>query len=150
LEYIRCYMEIQSIRLGDKIDFNIDVSDTILNYYILKLTLQPFVENAVLHGLHGVQRGKIMISAIETTDGVLFIVSDNGQGMREDWKDHKQRETGGYGIRNVQERIDAYFSNKYGIRFESELGKGTEVCILLPKIENSHKWRDQNVEGGNH
>lgn len=149
LEHIRCYMELQKIRLGNKFDYIVDVPETIMNCYILKLTLQPFVENAVMHGLHGVQHGNILIRARETAEGILFTITDNGKGMNEEWQNQKRRKTGGYGIRNVKERMDAYYSDKYGIRIESEPGKGTGVCILQPKIENSNHWREQYVESGN-
>jgi two-component system sensor histidine kinase YesM len=150
LEHMECYMEMQKIRLGNHIEFDIHVPETLMNVYILKLTLQPFVENAVIHGLHGLKDGKITIRAVETTKGILFTVSDNGHGMREGWQQQSNRMMGGYGIRNVKERIDAYFYGKYGIEIQSQLGNGTTVCILLPKIENLDQWRNQNVESRNH
>jgi two-component system sensor histidine kinase YesM len=149
LEHIHCYMELQKIRFGNKFDYLVEVPDAIMNGYILKLTLQPFVENAVMHGLHGVQQGRILIRAVETDEGILFTITDNGIGMKEAWQSQKPRKTGGYGIRNVKERMDAYYSDKYGISIESEPGKGTRICILQPKIENSNYWREQYVESGN-
>ncbi|MBP1966437.1 cache domain-containing sensor histidine kinase [Paenibacillus aceris] len=149
LEHIHCYMELQRIRLGNKFDYVVEVPEAILNGYILKLTLQPFVENAVMHGLHGVQQGRIVIRAVESAEGILFTITDNGKGMKEAWENQKRRKTGGYGIRNVKERMDAYYSGTYGIHIKSEPGQGTEVCIRQPRIENSNHWREQYVESGN-
>jgi|GEM_PF-372081 len=149
LEHIHCYLELQRIRLGHKFDYKVDVPDTLKQGYILKLTLQPFVENAIMHGLHGVQHGKIHIQAVETAEGILFTIMDNGKGMKDEWQSQPRRKTGGYGIRNVKERMDAYYSEQYGIRIKSEPGQGTEVSILQPRIKNSNHWREQYVESGN-
>ena len=150
LEYVRCYMELQCIRLGDQIEYSVEVSETLKELYILKLTLQPFVENAVIHGLQYKESGSIRIRAEETLDGILFTVADDGGGMQENWQSRSERKTGGYGIQNVQDRLHSYFDAPYGIHFESEAGKGTKVYILQPKISNSEEWRNRNVENGNY
>ena len=150
LEHIRCYLEVQQIRLGDSVTCEIDMPESLLSLYILKLTLQPFIENAVMHGRSGAERVHIRIHGTETAAGILITIADDGSGMNEDWRKRKPRKTGGYGIRNVKERIDAYFNGPYGIRIRSEPGRGTQVSILLPKIENLHQWRGQHVESGDH
>ncbi len=149
LDYVRCYIELQQIRFGGQIEFSIEVPQSMEHFYILKLTLQPFVENAVIHGLQEREHLNVRILAEETPEGLLFTVADDGMGMEEGWQSKSERKTGGYGIRNVQERLDAYFRAPYGIRFESEAGKGTTAAILQPRISNLTEWRDQHVENGN-
>ena len=150
LQHIDCYIEIQKIRLGEEVLFNLDVPDGVKRFYVPKLTLQPFVENAIIHGLHGRNRGMIRIQVEETDETLIITVSDNGVGMRRERKNSNNRTAGGYGIRNVKERLEAYFGSDYAIDMASEENQGTRVTIRLPKIENKQQLEDVHVESRNH
>lgn len=143
LKHVRSYLEIQQLRYEDIMEFSIDVPEDIQKYYILKITLQPLVENALYHGLK-MQRtkGRIKIAAVDDEDHVYLTVEDTGIGMSpeqveslnlEMQKDHWENRTSGFGIVNVNQRIKLHFGNDYGLIFESEPGSGTKVIIVVPK-----------------
>lgn len=143
-EYIESYLKIQNIRLKGKVLFELDIADSLLHTYIPKLTLQPFLENAVRHGFHGRQSGVVNIRGEEKDGGVLFTIADNGTGMPPRYKQPRLK-TGGYGIRNVKERIAAYFGPRYGVDIVSKAGQGTSVIIFIPKIVRLEDWRVDDV-----
>jgi two-component system sensor histidine kinase YesM len=152
LLHIECYLEIQRLKWGDALRYRIDGGERFANAYIPKLTLQPFVENAVLHGLHGRREGSIHIGLEDTGEILTIRITDDGVGLPPDWQASKRRKTGGYGIRNVMERIEAYFGFPYGIRMAAlPEGKGTEVMIRIPiLIERPSGYRNQEDRGENH
>ncbi len=138
LLHMECYMQIQQIRLGEQFALRVDVPESIQDLYIPKLTLQPFIENAIMHGFHGKKEGLIEVCAEITKDAVVvFRITDNGIGLRDDWQQPKKRKTGGYGIRNVRERIDIYFGGGYGLELKPNTdGPGTTVLIRIPVLNN--------------
>jgi two-component system sensor histidine kinase YesM len=144
VEHIRSYLIIQKIRYRDILDFEIKVSEEILDYKILKLTLQPIVENALYHGVKNKRSGgTITIKGILDTDkSILFEIGDNGIGIEEDKLQKIQRELkndsaeaiitdSGFGLANVQKRIRLYYGKQYGLSIESEYGSGTIVLIKV-------------------
>nr|WP_252198144.1 sensor histidine kinase [Clostridium sp. MCC353] len=127
LEYVKKYMQIQNMRYKDRFETVFSVRDQAEDYYILKFLIQPFVENAVYHGLEPkIGEGKVEVSC--WLDGALYIsVKDNGVGA----EDCRQIENG-YGINNVKERIRLFYGENYGISIKSKKGEGTEVVIRIP------------------
>jgi two-component system sensor histidine kinase YesM len=111
---------------------------------MLKLVLQPIVENAIYHGVKWKRTGgDVVISGREEQDDVVLVVSDNGIGIpparlealrRMLENGHREADTEGFGIKNVDERIKIYFGNRYGIRIDSTEGVGTVVRIVVPKL----------------
>lgn len=141
IEHIRNYLIIQKMRYKDKFDYNIEVDEEVLAYKTLKLILQPFVENALYHGIeYMVDEGHIHISAGKIKDNIVFQVRDNGVGMSEETLKNimngsvKSEKGSGVGLRNVHERIQLYFGQEYGVKVESELEEGTVVKITIPAI----------------
>jgi len=140
VEHITNYLTIQQMRYRDKLAFHIDVAPSILNYLTLKILLQPLVENAIYHGIKnkfGV--GIITIRGHEYQDDVLFEVIDNGVGMDDKTiarilSNQATTERRGMGVANVNERIQLFFGNKFGLNYTSELDVGTTVSIRIPKI----------------
>lgn len=144
VEHIRSYLKILKMRYRDILEYEINFSEDILCYNIIKLTLQPVVENAIYHGIKNKRApGLITISGKVTDDKMLLLeVVDNGLGMTEE----RLREviedvndsftdvlkTSGYGLKNVNQRIKLYYGKQYGLRIESEYTKGTKVSILVP------------------
>jgi two-component system sensor histidine kinase YesM len=142
IDHVKTYIDIQQMRFGDKIKVNYDVSNDMLEIPLLKLTLQPIVENAIYHGLevtdHG---GTIVIEVRKMKEKLKITISDNGAGMTADKlseiKARLEGKTKGesIGIINVHERIKLYFGDEYGIEVDSDLGKGTTVIIYFPLLE---------------
>ncbi|MBU7319136.1 cache domain-containing sensor histidine kinase [Paenibacillus oleatilyticus] len=142
IEHIRSYLLIQKMRYKEKLDYRIDVSQDIMACKTIKILLQPFVENAIYHGIKNKPGcGLITIAGSEKDGKIVFTIEDNGLGMTPDQLRHilvpkKGTERGtGVGIANVHERIQLYFGTSYGVSFESEPEKGTRVTLTIPKSE---------------
>lgn len=142
ISHIRSYLKIQRFRYRDILEYEINVPEEFYVYSILKLTLQPLIENALYHGIKNKRGvGKITISA-ETADGdLIFLVADNGIGMKEEQlgrlihkvkdKRNNVQESGGFGLANVEERIRLNYGEEYGLDFKSCYGIGTEVMVKI-------------------
>jgi two-component system sensor histidine kinase YesM len=143
--HVQSYLIIQKIRYEDKLDYEIQFDENILNYKVIKLILQPLVENAIYHGIKEKRgSGKIIITASIEEDMLLFNVSDNGKGMEEEVlnKINKMLVGGsenkneiGYGIFNVNERIRIMYGEEYGLKYKSIYGEGTIVELRHPIIK---------------
>lgn len=137
IEHVHNYLKIQKMRYGSKFDYSIDVDPVMYDEEIIKLILQPIVENAIYHGIKYKEgTGKIDIVG-EIINGLMkFAVRDDGIGMRQDMVSsllvENQKSKHGVGLNNVNERIKLYYGSKYGIRVNSEEGVGTVVYITLP------------------
>lgn len=140
--YIRSYLEIQKFRYQDILEYEINIDPSIHHYPILKLTLQPLVENALYHGIKNKRgKGKISVVGKLINDMIYLEVNDNGKGMtkeelffvRKRVKGHMEDDLqGGFGLANVDERIRLNYGAEYGLEFDSIEGEGTKVWILLP------------------
>ncbi len=136
LELLSCYLEIQQIRWGEGLEFEIDADESCRQAWIPKLTLQPFVENAVLHGLHGKLTGTIRIRCVAEAKMLEFTIEDDGSGVPENGVLPSSRKRGGYGVKNVKERLDAYFGAPYGVVIKPRPEGGTVVTVTLPRIDH--------------
>ncbi len=148
-KHVENYLYIQKMRYK-KIDYRIEFDPRIEQWYVPIMLLQPLVENAIQHGLRGRQqdglceiRGLLENEAGKAgSDGpgeerLCFIVKDNGIGMTREQIEQigsKILKKGDFGIRNVQERIQLRYGERYGLTILSEIGKGVEVQVRLPKI----------------
>lgn len=142
IEHLKSYMEIQQIRY-DQITYELSIDERLMDINIMKLTLQPLIENAISHGLFSARRGHIRVKgrwAADTKEDVIFTIRDNGSGisMEELDKLNHALKTGdwsslpsSYGIKNVHQRIQLYCGPSYGLRYESELDKGTVVIVRI-------------------
>ncbi len=145
LEHVRSYLIIQKARYEEKFDFTVHTQEGVLSCMVLKLTLQPLVENAIYHGVKERRgHGAIGVEAL-LRDGMLVLrVTDNGVGMSPEklaevralLSASRPRGEGpsGYGVHNVHERIQLSFGSRYGLRFESILDRGTTVEVLHPLV----------------
>ncbi|MGG1517643.1 sensor histidine kinase [Paenibacillus oryzisoli] len=141
LAQIENYLTIQHIRYRNKFTYAIDVEEELLNCRILKIVLQPLVENAIYHGMkHLPETGHIQITGRKRDDVIELTVSDNGVGMSEEQlkalklKAHSPSDGKGFGLHNVNHRIQLYFGEKYGLQFESELEEGTTITMTIPAL----------------
>ena len=141
VEHVKSYLQIQKFRYKNQFQYSFDVQESCLHYYCNKITLQPIIENAIYHGLNRmIDEGFIEIKIFEDGGDVVFTVEDNGVGMTKEQCEsilHKEvkGQTGGIGIKNVNDRVKIYFGEQYGMKIESELDEGTKVSIRMPKLE---------------
>lgn len=141
IEYTRSYLIIQKMRYRDQLEFEIEVDDDIMSRPIVKLVIQPLVENAIYHGIKYLEgKGMIWINGGRTGDKIVISISDNGVGMDEGTlagilekkpKD-KDRKSNGVGVYNVHNRLQLYYGKEYGLSFESAVGIGTNVTVKIP------------------
>ncbi|MBP3361668.1 MAG: histidine kinase [Clostridia bacterium] len=142
-EHVKKYAQLESYRFPDLFDIHFDISENILNMGVPKIILQPIVENCIRHGFKNIHyRGIILITGMLSESGdIIFTVKDNGVGipdLRENEIPVSQKNLGGYGLYNVNERLKLYWGSDYGIKLESEPGKGTVVILRVKPqpIEN--------------
>ena len=131
---IVAYMDIQSMRYRDIVDFELQIDEEILSIQTLKLSLQPIVENAIYHGIKQRGRGKITIHGYRDGDCAVLQVIDNGVGMSKEKLQQVRtfNKDTCYGLFNVDERLRLYFGERYGLRIESTQDVGTQVFLTLP------------------
>lgn len=145
IRHIEDYLTILQIRYGAMLTFAIDIPEEIMQTEVLKMILQPLVENAVYHGTKHVRRaGKVTVAATYTADTIQFFVTDNGIGMQEERLLEIQARLaqatvddsgeGGYGLYNVRKRLLLYYGNVASLDIDSTYRKGTTVTVTVPKI----------------
>ena len=139
VEYARGYLTIQKMRYKDKLEFQIEVDSSILYIPLIKLVLQPIIENAVYHGLkYKESKGLLIVKGFMKDGNAVLQVIDDGVGMDEEtlahiYDKHKVNyHSNGVGVYNVQKRLKLYYGEDYGITYTSELGKGTTATITIP------------------
>lgn len=144
---IERYLFIQTLRYSDRISYSISIDDSVLDYRIPSMTLQPLVENCLVHGLEEKKEGGVIeINGKLISDNeIVLTISDNGVGIepelvkRLNQKNNLSSKSLGIGILNTQERICHYFGSRYGLTFESILHEGTNVAVHIPCIKDFPK-----------
>lgn len=149
LDYVNCYMSIVKFKYMEPITVQVQVEDDeLLECRVLKLMLQPIVENAILHGVVPSARGGLILIRVYGEGGDLFIeIMDNGPGMSrekmrlllESGREGSASRFSGIGVRNVHERICRMYGEPYGITLFSEEGLYTKVVIRLPEIRTDER-----------
>ncbi len=151
IDYVVNYMKIQEMRYQDKLNFEIQVDDDVMNAKVIKLILQPMVENSIYHGIKELKgKGRIVVSAHAKEKRLYIDISDNGVGFDREvlagTTDFASKDVGGIGINNVRDRIKLFFGDEYGISIQSlpqdapisevdgEAGIRTTVTLILPLI----------------
>lgn len=148
-EIVSHYLNIQSIRYNGKLKYEFNLAPEIVTYLIPKLSLQPIVENAIYHGIKmSSNPGVIIIRGYEKNDKIIIEIFDSGVGMSQEkleelnnkLKSHQSTsEKEGFGLYNVNERIQLFFGAEYGITIEGELNQFTQVNIMIPKFPQNEK-----------
>lgn len=140
IEYIKRYMEIQDVRYEGRFELMVEIDDELLDLHIIKLILQPFVENSMYHGLElKPGQGFIEIKGERMENDLYFTVTDNGIGMK-----NPNDIYSGFGIRNVVDRIKLFYGNDYGINVTSKYGMGTKIDIHIP-VMKEERMNDDNT-----
>lgn len=152
LQHLENYISIQNFRFEDKFALEYNIPPELMNYKILKLTLQPLIENSIKHGLEmKLGKGTIKIEILSLESNIKLIISDDGLGIppkkleelnralandKSRSTDESVRTGTGIGVMNVNSRIKLYFGEQYGLRFREAL-TGTTVEITLPAVKES-------------
>jgi two-component system sensor histidine kinase YesM len=145
IEHVRSYLTIQKMRYRDILDYSIEVDESILDATILKLTVQPLVENALYHGIKSKRNGGTIRVRARRADHnlVLLEVQDDGVGftpyklaqiqadMNDDSNEITLKESG-FGLENVNKRIRLYYGKQYGLSIDSQYQAGTRVTVAIP------------------
>ncbi|MGI2293766.1 cache domain-containing sensor histidine kinase [Paenibacillus sp. GXUN7292] len=150
VEHLRSYLEIQKFRFEDLFEYEIDIPEEMMNGILLKLTLQPLVENSIQHGFEGISYiGKIKVSGRMSNDHMVLTVEDNGIGLtteqllriqqtEADYSEHiieqqnDNQEQRGLGLRSVVHRLRYQYGSNGALFICSEPGKGTIVQCMIP------------------
>ncbi|MGI6084735.1 MAG: sensor histidine kinase [Acetivibrionales bacterium] len=142
LELAKIYLYLQKIRFEDKLEYNINVKGkNVLDYYLPRLSLEPIVENAVVHGIERkMGKGTVTVNITESSKVVLLEVIDDGLGFEPGTIRLKNsnpsfvRKEGHHniGLSNTDKRIKLIYGEQYGLTIKSEPGKGTKVVIRIP------------------
>jgi two-component system, sensor histidine kinase YesM len=149
LNYIKNYVDIMNLRLDGLLALNIDVPNELRDQEVLKMSLQPIIENAIKHGIipnHEKNEGILQVSAMYADDYVIIEIKDNGIGMTDEECEslnesiqagQENQSLGskggnGIGIQNVNERIQLYYGAEYGVFVESVKGEFTMVTVKMP------------------
>lgn len=150
LEHVRSYMTIQQMRYGDIIEMELHVPEELHTVLIPKMTLQPLVENSIYHGIRVKEgkKGKVEITVQKNGEDITIFVSDSGTGMGSGEIEEMNRsisvhdDSFGYGVRNVNKRIELMFGRPYGLKFTANDNGGITVVIRLP----FRRTQDENTE----
>lgn len=142
LNLLESYLKIQRMRFDDSIEVEYELDESLLDVHVVKLTLQPIVENAIHHGRdNDSEVFHILIRLFEEQEKTVFEVIDDGCGMDPeklmDLQNSMNHSEGGYGLRNVNIRIKLQYGPQYGVYIESERGFGTKIRIEFPGRERA-------------
>ena len=139
LQHAEAYLQIQKYRYKNQFTYHFTVDESCLHCLCNKITLQPIIENAIVHGLDlMVDSGHIEITVKPDGDDILLIVADDGIGMEPEQVaallQNEPSDRTGIGVKNVNDRLRIYFGADYGISIESAPYEGTTVTIRTPRV----------------
>ncbi|QTH41016.1 sensor histidine kinase [Cohnella sp. LGH] len=150
LAHVSNYMTIQKIRYEDKIDFRLEIEEGLSSCKVLKLIVQPIIENALYHGLESTRKkGTVVVKVFRREELVVFEIADDGVGMSAQqlqelrallseppaFSELGHRDKRSIGLKNVHSRISLYYGTEYGLSLESEQDKGTRVVLNVPILD---------------
>jgi two-component system sensor histidine kinase YesM len=153
LQHSRSYMNIQRVRYKERFKVEFLIDEEIKNYCIVKLVIQPLLENAIYYGVGNMDEdddGQILIRGEKKGEDIYISIEDNGMGMPEDIRgniltDNSKvpKHGSGIGVINVHSRISLMFGPEYGLEVYSELDEGTKVVIHIPAIPYTKENAEQ-------
>ena len=139
IEHAKNYLLIQKIRYNEKFDYEFIVDEEVMDYKVVKLSLQPLIENAIYHGINTeYDQGKILIRAFKKDNKLMLEVEDDGYGIPDEkieelYQNIKYKQNGtSIGLRNVFQRLKLYYGDNADLIIESELDEKTIVRLEIP------------------
>jgi len=144
LRHVMSYLEIQKVRYDNRFSYEVEVEKALEYQPVLKLILQPLVENILIHAFDQDHTGLIKISGTIRNGHGQFLIEDNGKGMEHNVLlklnrlEEDRPKHGGHGIRNVQERLELYYGKNYGLMICSSENEGTTIRISFPIQGDKH------------
>lgn len=121
LEHLNCYIEIQKIRYGDSVRFNLEYDETLNHFLVLKLLLQPLVENALTHGLKGREQEDILVKIYSEDNYLFYEIRNNGTPVSVPFLDEllcsDDTKTQGFAIRNINQRLKLQYGDSFGLKY---------------------------------
>ena len=155
--HVESYLAIQKMRYGAILEYEIDIAEEILAESMLKILLQPLVENAIYHGIKETRRaGLIRLTGRSENGCLVFTVEDNGLGMADEELEKLRENLShydvsnpemGFGLYNVFKRIQLYYEIDNGLTVESEYNKGSRVTLRLPTVRSAVAVKVRQQEG---
>lgn len=154
MDMVKAYGNMFMVRFGDRIQFNYIIDENVEDFDVPPLIVQPFVENATIHGVGNIEsKGIITITLVQTEKSVHIIIQDNGEGMDEstrkrimhgeDLENKNQGHTTGIGIQNVVQRLRIFFGVYDVMDIDSDKDFGTKITLKIPKkIDKKDKVQD--------
>lgn len=148
IEHVQVYVNIENYHFDNAISLTVDVPEELKSYACLNIILQPFVENAIVHGIAEdpkIESCEIQIGARREENDIIFSVQDNGPGvnveqMQKETQQDIRKAQHGYGVRNINFRLKLCFGEKYGVTYkESEKGTHVEVKIPMMTMEEAEE-----------
>lgn len=144
--HIKSYLKIQQFRYQDILEYEIQIPEELHEYKILKMTLQPLVENALYHGIKNKRRmGHIRVKGRKDNDALVFQVYDDGMGIKPEKLDYIKKiisgdlqdyeNPSGFGLFNVEQRVRLNYGAQYGMEINSVYGEWTEVTVVIPAVK---------------
>ncbi len=153
LQHSRSYMNIQRVRYKERFKVEFLIDEEIKNYCIVKLVIQPLLENSIYYGVGNMDEdddGQILIRGEKKGEDIYISIEDNGMGMPEDIRSNiltdnskVPKHGSGVGVINVHSRISLMFGPEYGLEVYSELDEGTKVVIHIPAIPYTKENAEQ-------
>ena len=156
LEHMNLYLSLQSLGKKDKYKVKSDIEEGIEECAIIKMTLQPIIENAIMHGLESVAgRDMISVRGYKSGQDIFLEIRDNGKGMSSEKLSRINRaisdssgeipseQGSGLALKNVHERICLYFGKNYGVSISSSENTGTAVVVKIPMI-SFYEWEERH------
>ena len=138
MEMVKDYLELQKLRYGSMLDYSLEQDEQLKGKYVLKMILQPFVENSVNHGIRVRENGgSVRVTAALNGAYIHFLVTDDGVGIPEEIIDKLKSENlskndKSFGMRSTLERMKIFYDTDVRYEIKSELGKGTSIEIVVP------------------
>ena len=137
IDYIKNYLVIQEYRYYGMFDVRFQIEEGVESCRILKFLIQPLVENAIIHGVSGLEKqGEILVRAREKEGYLEITVADNGVGFTEksEHEDRTRHKTHGIGLENIRQRIELFYGERYFLNISSRKGHYTKATMELPLL----------------
>ncbi len=141
--HVQNYLSIQKMRMGKRLEYLIDIDEAVEEVFCPFMTVQPFVENAIIHAIEPTAKGgEIKITAEKSKDIVILKIIDNGIGISDKkikkvldgtYESGENAKNTGIGINNASKRLKYYYGDDYGVDISAVLGEGTEITLKIPR-----------------